>query len=197
MSHKAPFPGRTLLSKYRFKKRFVQILPNGDVRGGYAKMITSLIDFSFVRSMVAHCYAPTGPPCYDPPSLFLLDLFRAIDRFQDMSLFLGILRDDERGRPYRAYAGIKGNIPCEGTFSHFRARIGEKLYNEIFHVLVHIFHRLEMITFHILAHDGTLYPTWARYKGLPCEMQLRCFPSGISQGKPISVTNVGKSPFMT
>ena len=22
-----------------------------------------------------------------------------------------------------------------------------------------------MITFNILAHDGTLYPTWARYKG--------------------------------
>ena len=28
-----------------------------------------------------------------------------------------------------------------------------------------IFHQLEMITFNILAHDGTLYPTWARYKG--------------------------------
>jgi len=30
---------------------------------------------------------------------------------------------------------------------------------------VDIFHQLEMITFNILAHDGTLYPTWARYKG--------------------------------
>jgi len=57
------------------------------------------------------------------------------------------------------------NVPCEGTFSIFRARLSEKLYNEIFHVLVHIFHELEMITFKILAHDGTLYPTWARYKG--------------------------------
>ena len=49
------------------------------------------------------------------------------------------------------------NIPCEGTFLIFRERLGEKLYNEIFHVLVHIFHQLEMITFNILAHDGTLY----------------------------------------
>ena len=57
------------------------------------------------------------------------------------------------------------NIPCEATFSVFRARLGENLYNEIFHVLVDIFHQLEMITFNILAHDGTLYPTWARYKG--------------------------------
>ena len=158
-----PFPDRALLSKYRFKKRFVDILPNGDVRGGYAKMITSLIDFSFIRSMVAHCYRPTGPPCYDPPSLFLLDLFRYIDGY-DMSSFLEVVRDG-RGQAYRAYAGINGDIPCEATFSNFRARIGNKLYNQIFHVLVDIFHRLEMVTFNILAHDGTLYPTLARYKG--------------------------------
>jgi hypothetical protein len=43
--------------------------------------------------------------------------------------------------------------------------LGENLYNQIFHVLVDIFHQLEMITFNILAHDGTLYPSWARYKG--------------------------------
>ena len=57
------------------------------------------------------------------------------------------------------------HIPSEGTFSNFRIRLGETLYNEIFHLLVDIFHQLEMITFKILAHDGTLYPTWARYKG--------------------------------
>jgi len=129
-------------------------------------MITSLIDFSFVRSLVADCYSPYGPPCYDPPSLFLLDLFRHIDGFQNMKKFLEIVRDKDRGRVYRAYAGISAeHIPCEGTFSIFRERLGETLYNEIFHVLVHIFHQLEMITFKILAHDGTLYPTWARYKG--------------------------------
>ena len=164
LSHQVPFPDRALLSNYRFKKRFVEILPNGDVRGGLVKMIVSLIDFSFVRSMVAHCYRPTGPPCYDPPSLFLLDLFRYIEGYPDMRSFLAVVRDG-RGHPYRAYAGIGDNIPCEGTFSHFRARIGDRLYNEIFHVLVGIFHRLEMISFNILAHDGTLYPSWARYKG--------------------------------
>lgn len=86
------------------------------------------------------------------------------------------------------------HLPCEGTFSNFRIRLGENLYNEIFHVLAGIFHQLEMITFKILAHDGTLYPTRARYKGLPCEMQLCCVPPGISQGKPISVMSVRVSP---
>ncbi len=128
-------------------------------------MITSLIDFSFIRSIVADCYSPYGPACYDPPSIFLLDLFRYIDGHQNMAKFLQLLRDNDRGRVYRTHAGILNNIPCEGTFSVFRARLGENLYNEIFHVLVGIFHQLEMITFSILAHDGTLYPTWARYKG--------------------------------
>ena len=165
MSHQKLFPNLNFLSNYRFKKRFVKILPNGDIQGGYTKMITSLIDFSFVRSLVAHCYSEYGPACYDPPSLFLLDLFRYIDGYQNMSKFLELLRDNDRGRAYRSHAGILDNIPCEATFSVFRARLGENLYNQIFHVLVDIFHQLEMITFNILAHDGTLYPTWARYKG--------------------------------
>jgi len=31
--------------------------------------------------------------------------------------------------------------------------------------MVGIFKKLEMITFKVLSHDGTLFPTWARYKG--------------------------------
>jgi hypothetical protein len=166
LSHQIPFPGFNFLSKYRFKKRFITIYPNGDIRGGMCRMITSLIDFSFIRSLVAECYSPYGPPCYDPPSLFLLDLFRHIDGYKEMSRFCEVLRDEDRGRSYRHLAGIKkDNIPCEATFSNFRNRLGASRYNEIFHVLVDIFHQLEMITFNILAHDGTLYPSWARYKG--------------------------------
>ncbi|MGA1868150.1 MAG: hypothetical protein ACMUJM_06340 [bacterium] len=56
-------------------------------------------------------------------------------------------------------------IPCEATYSNFRIRIGETLYNELFHVLVEIFHQLKMITFTLLSHDGTLYPSFARYHG--------------------------------
>ena len=83
-----------------------------------------------------------------------------------MTQFLPLLHDKDRGRAYRTYTGISmDHIPCEATFSNFRIRLRHNLYNEIFHVLVDIFHKLEMITFKILTHDGTLYPTWARYKG--------------------------------
>ena len=128
-------------------------------------MIASMIDFSFIRSLVADCYTTIAPPCYDPPSLFLLDLFRYIDGYKEMSRFCEILRDQDRGRSYRQLAGLNADIPCEATFSNFRLRLGQSRYNEIFHVLVEMFRQLEMITFNILAHDGTLYPTWARYKG--------------------------------
>jgi hypothetical protein len=47
----------SLLSNYQFKKQFVKIMPNGDIQGGYTKMIISLIDFSFVRSLTAHSYS--------------------------------------------------------------------------------------------------------------------------------------------
>jgi len=165
LSHQNPFPNPNLLSRYRFEKRFVKLSPNGDIKGGMCRMIASLIDFSFIRSLVADSYSLYGPPCYDPPSLFLLDLFRYIDGYPNMSRFCEILRDEDRGRSYRQLVGLNANIPCEATFSNFKLRLGQSRYNEIFHVLVDMFRQLEMITFNILAHDGTLYPTRARYKG--------------------------------
>ena len=101
LSHQNPFPNLHLLSHYRFKKRFVKIFPNGDIKGGMCRMIASLIDFSFVRSLVAHVYETISPPCYDPASLFLLDLFRHIDGYKAMSRFCEVLRDEDRGRSYR------------------------------------------------------------------------------------------------
>jgi hypothetical protein len=184
LSHQKPFPNLHLLSHYRFKKRFVKIYPNGDIKGGMYRMIASLIDFSFIRSLVADCYATISPPCYDPPSLFLLDLFRHIDGYKEMSRFCKVLRDEDRGRSYRQLAGITSDIiPCEGTFSNFRGRIGASRYNEIFHVLVDFFHQLEMVTFKVLAHDGTLYPTRARYKGCISVTSARALALKMSSAK--------------
>jgi len=166
IANSIPLPCLAILSNYKFKKRFVKILTNGDIQGGYTKMIISLIDFSFVRSLTAHRYKIKSPIPYDPPSLFLLELFRYIDCHQSMNKFLKILRDSDRGRAYRTYAGIcEDHIPTKATFSNFKARLGERLYNEIFHILVDIFRQLQMISFNIIAHDGTLFPTRARYKG--------------------------------
>lgn len=140
MTNNVPFPCLALLSNYQFTKRFVKIMPNGDIQGGYTKMIISLIDFSFVRSLTAHLYKIKSPAPYDPVSLFLLELFRYIDRHQNMNNFLKILRDKDRGRAYRRYAGLgEDHIPSKGTFSYFKAKLGESLYKKIFQMLVDIF----------------------------------------------------------
>jgi len=67
IAHDTPLPCLVLLSNYRFKKRFVKILPNGDIPGGYTNMIVSLIDFSFARSLSATCYSIKSPPDRDRP----------------------------------------------------------------------------------------------------------------------------------
>jgi hypothetical protein len=95
-----------------------------------------------------------------------LDLFRHLEKFPDMKTFVEDLHDWERGKNFRLYAGITSkDIPCEATFTNFKERLGEELYNQIFHVLVEIAERLGFISYKIIATDGTLFPTNARYKG--------------------------------
>jgi hypothetical protein len=63
------------LSHYEFHKEFVHVNDDGSVRGGISQLVASIIDFSFVRSIAADAYSIFGGACYDPVSLFLLDLF--------------------------------------------------------------------------------------------------------------------------
>jgi len=160
-----PKPEAFWLSKYFYEQRYIRIHSDGRIEGGLARFVSSLVDFSFIRSLVASTYSITGI-AYDPVSLFLLDLFRHIEKFPDMKCFVEVLRDRERGKHYRLYAGITSNhIPCEATFTNFKRRLGEVRYNQIFHVLVEIAELLGFLSYKIIATDGTLFPTHARYRG--------------------------------
>jgi Transposase domain (DUF772) len=162
------------LSRYEFRKEYVHINDDGSVRGGISQLVGSIIDFSFVRSIAAIAYSVFGGPCYDPVSLFLLDLFRYLEGVRSITDFCQILRDPARGKNFRRLAGISDDCaPCEATFSNFHSRIGEALYQEIFHALVSLVEELGLLSFKILATDGTLYPTDARYRGC-CHFQDSC-----------------------
>jgi len=165
--HQIPFPKPEAFwcSKYVYERRYIRIHDDGRLEGGLSRFVSSLIDFSFVRSIVAHKYSLIGF-AYDPVSIFMLDLFRHLEKYADMKTFVEALRDWERGKHFRLYAGINSrNIPCEATFTNFKERLGEELYNQIFHVLVEIAERLGFLSYKIIATDGTLFPTRARYKG--------------------------------
>ncbi|MDI6765033.1 MAG: transposase [Thermodesulfobacteriota bacterium] len=166
--HQQPFPKATsrLLSHYSFIPRRIKIKPSGEIVGGLARFVTSLIDFSFVRSIVASAYSPVGGHAYDPVSLFLLELFRYLEKFPDLKTFLSFVRDEEKGKHYRLYAGISSyHVPCEADFTHLKDRLGETLYTQIAQVLVEIVRLLGLLSFSILSTDGTLFPSYSRYKG--------------------------------
>jgi len=166
LEHQEVFPKERsrLLSLYQYKRRFVDISPQGYF--SLSKMATSLIDFSFVRSLVASSYSREGGDCFDPASIFLLHLCRYLDGFKSEKDFVSCLHDKENGHRYRTYAGISyDHIPCEADFSNFKKRIGPKKFDDIFHVLVEIVKRVGLISGKILSDDGTLFPTFANYKG--------------------------------
>lgn len=158
-----PRPLDSMLSKYEYKRRFVEISDQGYY--SKSKLVTTLFDFSFVRSLVAHKYSVFGPNCYDPPSIFLLQLFSQLDNFSSMAKFHNTLSDPNQGRAYRTYAGINNSIPSQATFSNFRKRLGAELYDAIHAVLVEIAYELQILTARIISYDGCLFPSHARYKG--------------------------------
>ena len=166
LAHQDVFPKQRsrLLSLYQYKRRFVDISPQGYF--SFSKLATSLIDFSFVRSLVASCYSREGGTCFDPASMFCLYLCKFLDNFRYMDDFVACLHDKDKGRCYRVYAGISyDRIPCKADFTNFKKRIGKEKFDEIFHVLVEITKELGLITGKILSYDGTLFPTYARYRG--------------------------------
>jgi hypothetical protein len=165
--HLRPFPKPRgfWLSEYAYKRRYIKIYPDGRIAGGLSRFVTSLVDFAFVRSLVAHKYKLLGF-AYDPVSLFLLELFRYLEKYPSMKDFVAVVRDGDKGRNYRRYAGIRHpHLPCEGTFTNLKERLGENLYNHILHVLVDIAEHLGFLSYQIIATDGTLFPSNSRYKG--------------------------------
>ena len=180
LKYQRPFPKSQsrLLSHYCFVPRRIKIKPSGEIAGGLSRFVTSLIDFSFVRSICAEAYSSIGGHAYDPVSLFLLELFRYLEKFPDMKSFLSVVRDEVKGKHYRLYAGISdSHLPCEGDFTHFRDRLGEQRYHQIFQVLAEITKLLGLLSFSILSTDGTLFPSYSHYKGCTyfpaCGRQVR------------------------
>lgn len=168
LKHQNPFPKsqERLLSHYSFVPRRIKIKPSGEIQGGLSRFVTSLIDFSFIRSICAGAYSSIGGHAHDPVSLFLLELFRYLEKFPDMKSFLSVVRDEEKGKHYRLYAGISpSHLPCESDFTHLRDRLGEERYHQIFQVLVEITKLLGLLSFSILSTDGTLFPSYSHYKG--------------------------------
>ena len=154
-----PAPGEWL-SPYLLEDRFL--------------LTCKLIDFAFLRPLLADTYGKAGGSCYDPSSLFLLSCAAQMEGYIHMADFLKALHHPQKGPYWWKPTGITPpHIPCQMTFTNFRARINQqssknpalKKYEEILQVLDWIFYKVGLMTFRFLATDGGLFPSAACYKG--------------------------------
>lgn len=138
------------------------------------ELTAKLVDFSWLRYLLADTYSKEGGHCYDPVSLFLLRTFAPMDGYTRMSGFVSDLNDPKTGYKYRKLAGVSpSNVPCQMSFTNFEQRINQKSrknpllrkFEEIIQTLDIIFHKVGLISCRILSTDGKLFPSFARYKG--------------------------------
>ena len=165
LKHSKPFPKERsrLISFYEYRKRQIRF-KKGRLPGGELRILISLVDFTFVRSLVADRYSNEGGHCHDPVTVMLLELFARYEGM-DIKKFVKIVNNETKSGKYHDYAGLPpGTRISGGTFTNVRKQIGEERYDRILHILVQIMTELEFITGEIISVDCTLTPAYSRYK---------------------------------
>jgi len=168
-----PFPKdpSRWLSHSAFIPRPISLTCEGNVNGGLSWLVGATIDFSCTRSICAPHYGTRGAPCYDPASLVVLEVAAKVDQYVDYAHFCGDLHQADKGRHYRALAGLHDHVPGQDDFCHFRSRVGDEVIHKTLAVVVELLHTFGLIKGELLSTDGQLEPSYARYKGCPyaCE----------------------------
>ena len=152
-------------SHYHFTPRPIALTTEGEVEGGLSWLIGATIDLRFTRSICAPYYANEGGHCYDPASSFFLEIAAKVDRYPDYASFCHDLRQHDKGQRYRDIAGLHDAIPGEDDLSNFRRRVGASAIESTMAVFVKVFKEFGLIKGEVLATDGQLEPTHARFKG--------------------------------
>jgi len=125
----------------------------------------SLFDFSFTRALFAPYYSEEGGHCFDPASLFFLELAGWVDLYPDRAAFCRDLHQQELGRRYRELAGVEGSIPDEVDLCNFRYRVGSQAIDSLLAEFVNFFKEFGLIQGELLTTDGYLLFSYSRYKG--------------------------------
>lgn len=187
-THTTPFPKdqSRLESHYRFEPRRIDFTCEGEVEGGLSRLIGSLFDLSFTRSLFARYYSKEGGHCFDPASLFFLELAVKLDGYSTYSSFCEELRQQGNGRRYRELAGITSSIPGEDDLHNFRDRVGSEPIDSTIAIFVGFLRQVGIINGEVLCTDGQLEPSNSRYRGCAhfCAECLR-FPLDAARKKEL------------
>ena len=161
-----PFPKTPSrwLSHYAFTPQPISLTPEGDVDGGLSWLVGATIAFSFIRSICVPHYSTRGASCYDPASLVVLEMAAKVDHYGDYAHLCGDLHQSDKGRRYRELAGLHDHIPGQDDLCHFRYGVGDEVICQTLAVVVEPLRTFSLIKGELLATDGQLEPTYARYK---------------------------------
>jgi hypothetical protein len=165
-----------MYSFYRFQPLEIRLTTDGSLKGGILTFSFAWIDWSFLRLLMAPFYQSSteGGYCWDPVTLFLLDLIRVLLRYNSRADLLAELhKGTALGRRMAALVGIDlehphdaaHTVPSEMAFTHFRNRLGPEVYEAVFQVIVGLLRQLDIITFQVLAFDSMLVEAWATFHG--------------------------------
>jgi hypothetical protein len=162
-----PFPKAPdrRLSHDEFRPRPIEFTAEGEVEGGLSWLIGSTIDLRFTRALLAPYSSTEGGHCYDPASSCFLEVASWVDGYPDYARFCADVRQQEKGRRYRELAGLHEAMPGEDDLSHFRRRVGAEAIEAALAVFVGLFRVFGLIRGELLATDGQLEPSYARFKG--------------------------------
>jgi len=166
-TYTTPFPKAPSrwISHYQFEPRPLEFTVDGEVEGRLSWLMGSLFDFSFTRAVFALHYRKEGGHCFDPASLFVLELAAKVDGYPDYASFCRDLNQQELGRRYRELAGLQGSIPGEDDLSNFRDQVGSEAINSLMAVFVSFFKNFGLIKGELLVTDGQPEFSNSRYKG--------------------------------
>lgn len=146
------------------------------------KLIFDKIDWAFIYGLVDSRYSPLGADGYDPISLFKAQLLIYLGEVSSDRKLTSALRYNGRLCLLCGFNFLK--TPSNGTFSNFRARLGDDVFYEILHRLIAQAIALKVITGGDTAIDSThlwAYSNSYGKKTCTCKGKCTC-PKAYSDG---------------
>jgi hypothetical protein len=95
----------------------------------------------------------------------VLERAAAVDQYVDYARFCADLHQQDKGRRYRALAGLGDAIPGEDDLSNFRKRFGAQAIEVTMAVVVELFRTFGLLKGELVSTDGQLEPCYSRLKG--------------------------------
>jgi transposase len=130
-----------------------------------------VLDLSFVRDLVADCYASNGRPCIDPDVFFRLHLIMFFSGIRSERQLLEQVSYNLAMRWYAGYS-LDESLPDQSSLSKIRARLGLPVFHRFFEVVTEQCVKAGLVRGDELIFDATKVRANAAMESLIPRLQL-------------------------